>query len=216
MNIIMTHPNVPESHSSSRITRPYLTSVKFFKRNNPSSIQQNAYITSSAKRQLWPSVVHLTYAIYWFAPNLKLPKVVHSAILLVLSVAIRDTAVSLALTSMTVEPPTRSAPRCKSNNLTYMIECKKCKKQYIGETKRSLRERFTEHRQATNNSDHASASAAVPTHFNLPSHSVKDMLLIPLELQVTNNPSRRKAREAYFIQRGQTLTPYGINRRNER
>ena len=105
---------------------------------------------------------------------------------------------------------------CKSNNLTYMIECKKCKKQYIGETKRSLRERFTEHRQTTNNSDHASASAAVPTHFNLPSHSVKDMLLIPLELQVTNNPSRRKAREAYFIQRGQTLTPYGINRRNER
>ena len=104
---------------------------------------------------------------------------------------------------------------CKSNNLTYMIECKKCKKQYIGETKRSLRERFTEHRQATNNSDHASASAAVPTHFNLPSHSVKDMLLIPLELQVTNNPSRRKAREAYFVQRGQTLTPYGINRRNE-
>ena len=66
------------------------------------------------------------------------------------------------------------------------------------------------------NSDHASASAAVPTHFNLPSHSVKDMLLIPLELQVTNNPSRRKAREAYFIQRGQTLTPYDINRRNER
>ena len=78
MNIIMTHPNVPESHSSSRITRPYLTSVKFFTKNNPSSIQQSTYITSSAKRQLWPSVVHLTYAIYWFAPNLKLPKVVHS------------------------------------------------------------------------------------------------------------------------------------------
>ena len=91
-----------------------------------------------------------------------------------------------------------------------MIECKKCKKQYIGETKRSLRERFTEHRQATNNSDHASAQAAVPTHFNLPSHSVRDMLLIPLELQVTNSPSRRKAREAHFIQRGQTSTPYGI------
>ena len=101
---------------------------------------------------------------------------------------------------------------CKPNNLTYVIECKKCKKQYIGETKRGLRERFTEHRQAANNSDHASASAAVPTHFNLPSHSVKDMLLIPLELQVTNNPSRRKAREAYFTQRGHTLTPYGISR----
>ena len=90
MNIIMTHQNLPESHSSSRITRPYLTSAKFFTRNNPSSIQQNAYITYSAKRQLWPSVVHLTYAIYWFAPSLKVPKVIHSAILLVLSVAVRD------------------------------------------------------------------------------------------------------------------------------
>ena len=119
MNIIMTHPNLPESRSSSRITRHYLTSMKFFTRNNQYSIQQNAYITSSAKRQLWPSVVHLTYAIYWFAPSLKLPKIIHSAILLVLSVAIRDTAVSLALTLMPVEPPTRSAPRVRhgrSNN----------------------------------------------------------------------------------------------------
>ena len=38
-----------------------------------------------------------------------------------------------------------------------MIENKRYKKQYIGETKR----------QATNNSSHANASAAVPTHFNL-------------------------------------------------
>ena len=96
-----------------------------------------------------------------------------------------------------------------------MIECQKCKKQYIGETKRTLRERFTEHRQATNNPSHANATAAVPTHFNLPGHSIKDMKLIPLELQPTNNASRRKAREAYFIGKGQTLTPHGINRRNE-
>ena len=95
------------------------------------------------------------------------------------------------------------------------IECQKCKKQYIGETKRTLRERFTEHRQATNNPSHANATAAVPTHFNLPDHSIKDMKLIPLELQPTNNASRRKAREAYFIDEGQTLTPHGINRRNE-
>ena len=29
---------------------------------------------------------------------------------------------------------------CESTNLTYMIECKRCGKQYIGETKRTLRE----------------------------------------------------------------------------
>ena len=77
-----------------------------------------------------------------------------------------------------------------------MIECERCKKQYIGEPKRTLRERFTEHRQATINPGHANASAAVPTHFNLPDHSIEDMTPIPLELQPTLNISRRKAREA--------------------
>ena len=83
-----------------------------------------------------------------------------------------------------------------------MIECKKCKKQYIGETKRTLRERFSEHRQATNNTNHANASAAVPAHFNSPGHSLSDIRLIPLELQKLNDTSRRKAREAYLIDKG--------------
>ena len=34
---------------------------------------------------------------------------------------------------------------CDSTNLTYMIQCKRCKKQYMGKTKRTLRERFKEH-----------------------------------------------------------------------
>ena len=76
-----------------------------------------------------------------------------------------------------------------------MIECVRSKKQYIGESKRVLRERFKEHRQATNNPNHSNATAAVPTHFNLPGHFAKDMRLIPLELQrPSNNVSRRKKR----------------------
>ena len=50
---------------------------------------------------------------------------------------------------------------CNSTNLTHMIECKKCKKQYRGETKRTLRERFSEHRQTTN----------TPLHVWVSSHS---------------------------------------------
>ena len=88
-------------------------------------------------------------------------------------------------------------------------------KQYIEETKRMLRECFKEHRQATNNPNHADATAAVPTHFNLPVHCAKDMRLIPLELQRPSyNGFRRKAREAYLIERGNTLSPDGVNRRN--
>ena len=38
--------------------------------------------------------------------------------------------------------------------------------------------------------------------------------LIPLELQPTLSMSSRKAREAYLIDRGKTLSPDGLNRRN--
>ena len=51
-----------------------------------------------------------------------------------------------------------------------------------------LRERFIEHRQATNNPNHSNATAAVSTHFNLHGHSAKDMRLIPLELQRPTDP----------------------------
>ena len=42
------------------------------------------------------------------------------------------------------------------------------------------------------------------------------MRLIPLELQPTDSASRRKAREVFLIYRGKTLSPEGINRKNER
>ena len=97
-----------------------------------------------------------------------------------------------------------------------MIECKKCKKQYIVETIRTLRKRLAEHTQATNNPSHANAEAAVPSHFTTPGHSSSDMILTPLEILPTKDTSRRKAREAYLIHKGKTLSPLGLNRRNER
>ena len=97
-----------------------------------------------------------------------------------------------------------------------MIQCKRCKKQYIGETKCTLHEHFKEQRQATNNSLHANATAAVvPSHLSQPGHSIADMELIPLELQPTLSMSRRKAQEAFLIDRGKTLSPDSPNRRNE-
>ena len=41
------------------------------------------------------------------------------------------------------------------------------------------------------------------------------MLLIPLELIKCNRDSVRKAREACLIDRGQTLEPLDLNRRDE-
>ena len=52
--------------------------------------------------------------------------------------------------------------------------------------------------------------------FNQPGHSIADMGLIPLELEPTLSRSRlQEAREAYLIDRGKTLSPDGLKRRNE-
>ena len=47
---------------------------------------------------------------------------------------------------------------CDSTKLTYVTECKWCRKHYIGETRRTLHKRFEEHRQAKKNPLHAIAT----------------------------------------------------------
>ena len=98
-----------------------------------------------------------------------------------------------------------------------MVECRRCNKQYIGETKRQVKERFNEHRRPVDKQVHPNYSklTAVSEHFLSPNHSASDMQLIPLELIKSNRDDVRKAREAHFIDKGQTLEPKGLNRRDE-
>ena len=104
---------------------------------------------------------------------------------------------------------------CKSKNLIYLIQCNKCKCQYIGETKRQLNERFGEHRRSILNDQQLSDPTPVSLHFNQTVHSINDVILIPLELIHSNLDVVRKAREAHLIHKGNTLFPLGINRRDE-
>ena len=46
-------------------------------------------------------------------------------------------------------------------------------------------------------------------------HSANDITIIPLELIKSNRDSVRKAREAYLIERGKTLEPLGMNKKDE-
>ena len=46
-------------------------------------------------------------------------------------------------------------------------------------------------------------------------HSANDITLIPPERIKSNRDSARKAREAYFIERGKTLEPLGIDKKDE-
>ena len=66
-----------------------------------------------------------------------------------------------------------------------------------------------------NKQTNRSKPTTVSEHFLSNDHNASDMLLIPLELIKSNRDSVRKAREAYLIDRGQTLEPLGLNRRDE-
>ena len=107
---------------------------------------------------------------------------------------------------------------CSSSNLVYIIQCTKCKIQYIGETKRRLSDRFGEHRRALEKAitqRDIDQPTAVSDHFTLPGHSLNNLELIPLELIHSNRDAIRKTREAFLIYKAKTLEPSGMNRRDE-
>lgn len=97
-------------------------------------------------------------------------------------------------------------------------KCRKCKNtsnapaellaEYIGQTKRALRDRFGEHRRAIQNK----TTDAVPQHFNQKGHKLTDIELIPLELINSKRESIRRARESFYIDKAKIMQPHGINR----
>ena len=104
---------------------------------------------------------------------------------------------------------------CETSNVIYMIQCTKCNLQYIGETKRRLKDRFNEHRRPIINPFCSYTPTAVSRHFLTSGHAEDHLILIPLEQLHTSRDSIRKAREAFLIHRGNTLEPAGLNRRDE-
>ncbi len=72
-----------------------------------------------------------------------------------------------------------------------MIQCNKCYAlqphtdcQYIGQTGRTIRERFGEHRRDITNQ--LTDKSGVAEHFNRQNHSLTDISIIPLEPSETN------------------------------
>ena len=80
---------------------------------------------------------------------------------------------------------------CNSKNVIYMVHCNRCHKQYIGETKQRLKDRFNEHRIPVDKQTNRFKPSAVSEHFLSNDHNASDMLLIPLELIKSNRDSVR-------------------------
>ena len=108
--------------------------------------------------------------------------------------------------------PIKSNLTCDTKNLIYIIQCNRCNLQYIGETKRRLKDRFNEHRRTIDNPNTKSKPTTAAEHFlSSTNHTANDMQLIPIEKISSNRDSISKAREAFLIQKGRTIVPDGLN-----
>ena len=102
----------------------------------------------------------------------------------------------------------RATADCRTRNVVYLIECKKCAIQYVGETDNALRVRLTGHRSDIN---HHRTDRPVAQHFTLPDHSIKDLTIMVIEKIHREDINHRKRRESHWIEMIRSLTPDGLN-----
>ena len=97
---------------------------------------------------------------------------------------------------------------CETRNVIYMIECSECRIRYIGETKRTLKERISDHRGYVTKEK---LEQATGQHFNTPGHDLSKLKVTILEKVKTEDDSYRKEREKYFINKFNTFHK-GLNK----
>ena len=100
---------------------------------------------------------------------------------------------------------------CTSDNVVYLITCKKCGIQYVGETSQKLRSRFSNHRNRLKKL----TNLYLYHHFSSDGHSVDDMSIMPIEELPSSDrvsaTSQRLEREDYLCRELCTYYPYGLN-----
>jgi hypothetical protein len=144
-----------------------------------------------------------------------------------------DRTGTITSTSTNRQYNTRKIVSCKSNNLIYCITCTKCKKQYVGQTKNRLQDRFVAHFYNIENKNKKKRSQVKTTalslyrqskfddpigrHFNMPDHQGLRNIHIHI-LQFISAPSDsipgqelRDDWERRWIHRLKTISPLGLN-----
>ena len=76
---------------------------------------------------------------------------------------------------------------CTSTDVTYLITCKKCKAQYVGQTHQKCANRMNSHKYYI--AHFPDILTNVSDHFNSPGHSVQDFSFMPID-KVSNNWKR--------------------------
>ena len=101
-----------------------------------------------------------------------------------------------------------SAMDCLTENLVYCLQCKKCNQIYIGQTGRSLKERFGEHKTSVRTNQ----NNAIGNHFNGPGHNLAHMTIFGLEKVFQTGQQILEKRESQLINKFEAEFR-GLNRR---
>ena len=96
---------------------------------------------------------------------------------------------------------------CKTKNAIYVINCKKCGLQYVGQTGNTFNERFRGHLTDIRQGNDVKP---VSRHFTSANHTTADVNAI-IVAQTTNNLNQRLRTEQTWIYFLRTKTPSGLN-----
>jgi len=112
----------------------------------------------------------------------------------------------------------RSKAICTSHNVIYAIQCNTCGKQYVGQTKRQLSVRLTEHISDLKKANLDEIKKTVGKHLTIPDHTSHIDQITCFVLDFIKSPAHstrgvieRNEKERIWISRLRTLRPHGLD-----
>ena len=93
-------------------------------------------------------------------------------------------------------------------NVVYLVECRKCAIQYVGETEKALQIRLTGYRLDLN---YQRTERPVAKHLTLLYHALKDLLIMVIKKICREDADYQKQKESCWIEMIRSLTPDGLN-----
>lgn len=107
---------------------------------------------------------------------------------------------------------------CNVSNVIYVIQCTLCRHKYIGQTSRTLRERFNAHKSTIINKNNKILASHINQCIRIFRHrsntlplTISPILTLPKLSDKTENAVELLSKETEIITTLKTFKPYGIN-----
>ena len=97
---------------------------------------------------------------------------------------------------------------CLSTGIVYLIQCARCRIQYVGQSSNSIHVRFQQHMRYVKLRDEYKP---ISTHYNSPGHSIRDSKVLALDCSKNLN-ARLRLEDTWITCLG-SLQPAGLNQR---